>query len=195
MTEPYRVFVVVDRDFGQRLAELAQTGPVWTWTPQPIVVTVNGAASNGSTYTAFPRPPSQHLAITRPSGLYFHLYKICCLRRPWLTNLATVSSFHNSPTHNVQRILGSLTRRIAILACPYHHQHHAAFFCCAKTDSLISPDSPLLRWRHLAGRRSKSWAANHKGDTRATQGQARLPFVLSENNALLFAPRIVFRFC
>jgi hypothetical protein len=29
MTEPYRVFVVVDRDYGQRLSELAQTGPVW----------------------------------------------------------------------------------------------------------------------------------------------------------------------
>jgi hypothetical protein len=29
MTEPYRVFVVVDRDYGQRLAALAQIGPVW----------------------------------------------------------------------------------------------------------------------------------------------------------------------
>jgi hypothetical protein len=29
MNEPYRVFVVVDGDYGQRLAELAQTGPVW----------------------------------------------------------------------------------------------------------------------------------------------------------------------
>jgi hypothetical protein len=29
MTEPYRVFVVVDREYGERLAELAQTGPVW----------------------------------------------------------------------------------------------------------------------------------------------------------------------
>jgi hypothetical protein len=29
MTEPYRVFVVVDLDYGQRLAALAQTGPVW----------------------------------------------------------------------------------------------------------------------------------------------------------------------
>jgi hypothetical protein len=29
MTEPYRVLVVVDRDYGQRLAELAQSGPVW----------------------------------------------------------------------------------------------------------------------------------------------------------------------
>jgi hypothetical protein len=29
MTEPYRVFVVVDREDGQRLAELAETRPVW----------------------------------------------------------------------------------------------------------------------------------------------------------------------
>jgi hypothetical protein len=29
MTEPYRVFIVVDRDYGQRLAELTQIGPVW----------------------------------------------------------------------------------------------------------------------------------------------------------------------
>jgi hypothetical protein len=29
MAEPYRVFVVVDRDYGQRLTELAETGPVW----------------------------------------------------------------------------------------------------------------------------------------------------------------------
>lgn len=29
MTQPYRVFVVVDRDYGQRLTELAKTGPVW----------------------------------------------------------------------------------------------------------------------------------------------------------------------
>lgn len=29
MTEPYRVLVVVDRDYGQRLAELDQSGPVW----------------------------------------------------------------------------------------------------------------------------------------------------------------------
>jgi hypothetical protein len=29
MGEPYRVFVVVDRDYGGRLVELAQTGPVW----------------------------------------------------------------------------------------------------------------------------------------------------------------------
>jgi hypothetical protein len=29
MSEPYRVFVVVDRNYGQELAELAQAGPVW----------------------------------------------------------------------------------------------------------------------------------------------------------------------
>jgi hypothetical protein len=29
VTEPYRVSVVVDRDYGQRLATLAHTGPVW----------------------------------------------------------------------------------------------------------------------------------------------------------------------
>ena len=29
MTQPYRVFVVVDRNYGQRLTELAETGPVW----------------------------------------------------------------------------------------------------------------------------------------------------------------------
>lgn len=29
MIEPYRVFVVVDRDYGPRLAELSQAGPVW----------------------------------------------------------------------------------------------------------------------------------------------------------------------
>jgi hypothetical protein len=29
MTEPYRVFVVLDRDYGHRLSELAQKGPVW----------------------------------------------------------------------------------------------------------------------------------------------------------------------
>lgn len=29
MAEPCRVFVVLDRDYGQRITELAQTGPVW----------------------------------------------------------------------------------------------------------------------------------------------------------------------
>jgi hypothetical protein len=29
MSEPYRVFVVLDRDYGRRLAALAQAGPVW----------------------------------------------------------------------------------------------------------------------------------------------------------------------
>lgn len=29
MIQPYRVFVVPDRDYGQRLPDLAQTGPVW----------------------------------------------------------------------------------------------------------------------------------------------------------------------
>jgi hypothetical protein len=29
MAEPYRVFVVVDRNYGEPLAALAQTGPVW----------------------------------------------------------------------------------------------------------------------------------------------------------------------
>lgn len=29
MPELYRVFVVVDREYGERLGELAQTGPVW----------------------------------------------------------------------------------------------------------------------------------------------------------------------
>jgi hypothetical protein len=29
MSEPYRVFVVLDRNYGQRLAELAEAGPVW----------------------------------------------------------------------------------------------------------------------------------------------------------------------
>ena len=29
MTKPYRVIVVLDRDYGRRLIELAQTGPVW----------------------------------------------------------------------------------------------------------------------------------------------------------------------
>src|ERR1700722_2303708 len=29
MAEPYRVFVVLDRDYGQRLTELVRTGPVW----------------------------------------------------------------------------------------------------------------------------------------------------------------------
>jgi len=31
--------------------------------------------------------------------------------------------------------------------------------------------------------------------TRAPQGQARSRFAVLKNNALLFAPRIVFRFC
>jgi hypothetical protein len=29
MAQPYRVFVVVDRDYGQHLTALAETGPVW----------------------------------------------------------------------------------------------------------------------------------------------------------------------
>jgi hypothetical protein len=29
MTKPYRVFVVVDREYGQRLTALTQEGPVW----------------------------------------------------------------------------------------------------------------------------------------------------------------------
>ena len=29
MSEPYRVFVVVDREYGERLGKLAQSGPVW----------------------------------------------------------------------------------------------------------------------------------------------------------------------
>jgi len=29
MPEPYRIFVVVDREYGERLGKLAQTGPVW----------------------------------------------------------------------------------------------------------------------------------------------------------------------
>ena len=29
MVQPYRVFVVVDREFGQRLTKLAEMGPVW----------------------------------------------------------------------------------------------------------------------------------------------------------------------
>lgn len=29
MSTPYRVFIVVDRDYGQRLVELAQAGPAW----------------------------------------------------------------------------------------------------------------------------------------------------------------------
>jgi hypothetical protein len=29
MSEPHRVFVVVDRNYGQRLSELAEMGPVW----------------------------------------------------------------------------------------------------------------------------------------------------------------------
>lgn len=29
MTKPYRVFVVVDREYGQRLTDLTQEGPVW----------------------------------------------------------------------------------------------------------------------------------------------------------------------
>jgi hypothetical protein len=29
MVEPYRVFVVLDREYGERLFELAHTGPVW----------------------------------------------------------------------------------------------------------------------------------------------------------------------
>jgi hypothetical protein len=29
MADAYRVFVVVDREYGERLSELARTGPVW----------------------------------------------------------------------------------------------------------------------------------------------------------------------
>ena len=29
MAEPYQIFVVLDRDYGQRLEELSQKGPVW----------------------------------------------------------------------------------------------------------------------------------------------------------------------
>ena len=29
MAEAYRVFVVLDRDYGERLLELARSGPVW----------------------------------------------------------------------------------------------------------------------------------------------------------------------
>lgn len=51
MTEPYRVFVVVNGDYGERLAELAQKGPVWivdTPTNRTVVQRIWGANPNRS---------------------------------------------------------------------------------------------------------------------------------------------------
>ena len=47
MAEAYRVFVVLDRDYGERLLELARRGPVWIVdTPQNRAVAQNLWAAN-----------------------------------------------------------------------------------------------------------------------------------------------------
>jgi hypothetical protein len=47
MAEAYRVFVVLDRDYGERLLELARSGPVWIVdTPQNRAVVQNLWAAN-----------------------------------------------------------------------------------------------------------------------------------------------------
>jgi hypothetical protein len=47
MAEAYRVFVVLDRDYGERLLELARSGPVWIVdTPQNRAVAQNLWAAN-----------------------------------------------------------------------------------------------------------------------------------------------------
>jgi len=51
MTEPCRVFVVVDREYGERLGKLAQTAPVWivdTPTNRTVAQQIWAASPNGS---------------------------------------------------------------------------------------------------------------------------------------------------
>jgi hypothetical protein len=52
---------------------------------EPVVVMVNGAASNGSTYIVYFTLTTSISPSPGPGGLYTHLYRICCLRRRWLT--------------------------------------------------------------------------------------------------------------
>jgi hypothetical protein len=83
MTQPYRVFVVVDRDYGQRLAELAETGPVW------IVDTPANRSVAQEIWAA--RPNSSHLeGVTTfkvPEGTFIrrHAHQRTGHNRPSIT--------------------------------------------------------------------------------------------------------------
>jgi len=63
---------------------------------------------------------------------------------------------------------------------------------------MAKPHLTLNQWIHIAFSRTEATAevtGQDLGKARATQGQDGLQFAVLENNALLFAPRIVFRFC
>ena len=85
MAEAYRVFFVLDRDYGERLLELARSGPVWIVdTPQNRAVAQNLWAAN---------PNRNHLegATTFKAG------QDCSNEETLINELDTIDLLHEQP--------------------------------------------------------------------------------------------------
>jgi hypothetical protein len=84
MTKPHRVFVVLDREFGEQLMELNQSGPVWivdTPTNRGVAEEIWGA-----------RPNSSHLeGITT-----FKVGNACSLEDSLISEMDTIDLHHGS---------------------------------------------------------------------------------------------------
>jgi hypothetical protein len=100
MADAYRVFVVVDREYGERLCELARTGPVW------IVDTPNNRAAAQKIWSVDPNRSHLDGVTTFKTGGDFS-------REDTLSNeLDTIDLHHGTysanPPYTVLEVIGAV---------------------------------------------------------------------------------------
>jgi len=136
MTQPYRVFVVVDRDFGQHLTALAEMGPVW------IADTPVNKCVAQKIWAAYPR--SGHLeGVTT-----FNVPDGTSSEDILINELGTIDLHHGTysanPPYTVLEVIGtSITARLKAELGEYgfdHFQETARGFRATRP----IPDQPTL---------------------------------------------------
>lgn len=100
MAEVYRIFVVLDRDYGERLSELARTGPVW------IVDTPVNRATAQQVWAVY--PSRSHLdGITT-----FKTSDDCSPEDTLINELDTIDLHHGTysanPPYTVLEVIGAV---------------------------------------------------------------------------------------
>jgi len=100
MADAYRVFVVVDREYGERLSELARTGPVW------IVDTPNNRAAAQKIWAADANRSHLEGVTTFKTG------DDCSCEDTLINELDTIDLHHGSysadPPYTVLEVIGAV---------------------------------------------------------------------------------------
>lgn len=104
MREPYRVFVVLEKEFGERLVSLAQTGPVW------IVDTPANREATQKVWAA-------HKGQTHLTGVTTFNAAGCSAEDALINDLDTIDLHHGvysaDPPYTVLEVIGTpITERL-----------------------------------------------------------------------------------